>query len=83
VALALPGRSAGVRTLRWASLVYNLVVAGRPEEAIGLLPKARDADCRQRLGWFTLELARSALQDQTSDVNGALPEWPGHQALAA
>jgi DNA-binding CsgD family transcriptional regulator len=50
------------------------VVAGRTEEAIGLLPQARDAvpGGRQRIGWFTLELARSALQYQTSDVNGAL-----------
>jgi DNA-binding CsgD family transcriptional regulator len=73
-ALALPGLSADTRALLWASLFYNLVVAGRTEEAIGLLPKARDAvpGTRQRVGWFTLELARSALQYQRSDVNGAL-----------
>jgi DNA-binding CsgD family transcriptional regulator len=72
-ALALPGLSADTRARLWASLVYNLVVAGRTEEAIGLLPKARDAvpDSRQA-AWFTLEMARSALQYQTSDVNGAL-----------
>ena len=41
---------------------------------MGLLPQARDAvpGGRQRTGWFTLELARSALQYQKSDVNGAL-----------
>ena len=73
-ALALPGLSADTRALLWASLFHNLVVAGRTEEAIGLFPKARDAvpDGRQRIGWFTLELARSALQYQRSDVTGAL-----------
>jgi DNA-binding CsgD family transcriptional regulator len=73
-ALALPGLSADTRALLWASLFHNLVVAGRTEEAIGLLPEARDAvpGGRQRIGWFTLELARSALQYQTSDVTGAL-----------
>jgi DNA-binding CsgD family transcriptional regulator len=73
-ALALPGLSADTRALLWASLFHNLVVAGRTEEAIGLLPRARDAvpGDRQRIGWFTVELARSALQYQTSDVNGAL-----------
>jgi DNA-binding CsgD family transcriptional regulator len=73
-ALALPGLSADTRALLWASLFHNLVVAGRTEEAIELLPQARDAvpGGRQRIGWFTLELARSALQYQTSDVNGAL-----------
>ena len=66
-ALALPGLSADTRALLWASLFHNLVVAGRTEEAIGLFPKARDAvpDGRQRIGWFTLELARSVLQYQT------------------
>jgi DNA-binding CsgD family transcriptional regulator len=73
-ALALPGLSADTRALLWASLFHNLVVAGRTEEAIGLLAQARDAvpGGRQQIGWFTLELARSALQYQTSDVNGAL-----------
>jgi DNA-binding CsgD family transcriptional regulator len=74
VALALPGLSADTRALLWASLFHTLVVAGRTEEASGLLPKARDAvsDGRQRVGWFTLELARSVLQYQRSEVNRAL-----------
>jgi DNA-binding CsgD family transcriptional regulator len=74
IALALPGLSAETRALLWASLFHNLVAAGRTEEATGLLPKARDAvsHSRQRAGWFTLELARSALQYQLSDFNGGL-----------
>ncbi len=73
-ALALPGLSADTRALLWASLFHTLVVAGRTEEAIGLFPEARDAvpDGRQRIGWFTLELARSVLQYQRSEVNEAL-----------
>jgi DNA-binding CsgD family transcriptional regulator len=73
-ALALPGLSADTRAVLWASLFHNLVVAGRTDEATGLLPKARDAvtHSRQRVGWFTLELARSALQYQMSDFNGGL-----------
>ena len=73
-ALALPGLSADTRALLWASLFHTLVVAGRTEEAIGLFPEARDAvsDGPQRIGWFTLELARSVLQYQRSEVNGAL-----------
>jgi DNA-binding CsgD family transcriptional regulator len=73
-ALALPGLSADTRALLWASLFHNLVAAGRTEEATGLLPKARDAvpHSRQPVGWFTLELARSALQYQMSDFNGGL-----------
>ena len=73
-ALALPGLSADTRALLWASLFHNLVAAGRTEEATGLLPKARDAvpRSRQPVGWFTLELARSALQYQMSDFNGGL-----------
>jgi DNA-binding CsgD family transcriptional regulator len=73
-ALALPGLSADTRALLWASRFHNLVVAGRTEEAIGLYPQARDAvpGGRQQIGWFTLELARSALQYQMSDINGAL-----------
>jgi DNA-binding CsgD family transcriptional regulator len=73
-ALALPGLSADTRALLWASLFHNLVVAGRTEEASELYPQARDAvpGGRQRIGWFTLELARSALQYQKSDINGAL-----------
>jgi hypothetical protein len=74
VALALPGLSADTRALLWASLFHNLVVAGRTEEAVGLFPEARDAvlDGSQRIGWFTLEVARSVLQYQRSEVNGAL-----------
>jgi DNA-binding CsgD family transcriptional regulator/tetratricopeptide (TPR) repeat protein len=73
-ALALPGLSAGIRSLLWASLFHNVVVAGRTEEAGGLLPKARDAvpDSRQGAAWFTLELARAGLQYQMSQVTGAL-----------
>ena len=73
-ALALPGLSPDTRALLWASLFHTLVVAGRTEEAIGLFPEARDAvpDDPQRIGWFTLELARSVLQYQRSEVNGAL-----------
>jgi DNA-binding CsgD family transcriptional regulator len=73
-ALALPGLSADTRALLWASLFHNLVAAGRTEEATGLLPQARDAvpGSGQRVGWFTLELARSALQYQLSDFNGGL-----------
>ena len=73
-ALALPGLSADTRALLWAALFHNLVVAGRTEEASELYPQARDAvrGGRQRSGWFTLELARSALQYQLSDVSGAL-----------
>ncbi len=73
-ALALPGLSADTRALLWASLFHNLVVAGRTEEASLVYPQARDAvgGGRQRVGWFTLELARSALQYQLSDVSGAL-----------
>jgi DNA-binding CsgD family transcriptional regulator len=73
-ALALPGLSADTRALLWASLFHTVVVAGRTGEAAGLLPKARDAvpDSRQRVGWFTLELARSVLQYQRSEVNEAL-----------
>jgi DNA-binding CsgD family transcriptional regulator len=73
-ALALPGLSADTRALLWASLFHNVVVAGRTEEAAGLLPKARDAvpDSRQGAAWFTLELARAGLQYQLSQVTGAL-----------
>jgi DNA-binding CsgD family transcriptional regulator len=73
-ALALPGLSADTRALLWASLLHNVVAAARTEEAGGLLPKARDAvpDSRRGTAWFTLELARSGLQYQRSDVNGAL-----------
>jgi DNA-binding CsgD family transcriptional regulator len=73
-ALALPGLSTEIRALLWASLFHNLVAAGRTEEATELLPKARDAvpHSRQRAGWFTLELARSALRYQLSDFNGGL-----------
>jgi DNA-binding CsgD family transcriptional regulator len=73
-ALALPGLSADTRALLWASLFHTLVVAGRTEEAIALFPEARDAvpDDRQRTDWFTLELARSVLQYQRSEVNEAL-----------
>ncbi|MGD0684928.1 MAG: LuxR C-terminal-related transcriptional regulator [Streptosporangiaceae bacterium] len=73
-ALALPGLSSDTRALLWASLFHTLVVAGRTEEAIGLFPEARDAvpDDPQRIGWFTLELARSVLQYQRSEVNEAL-----------
>ena len=73
-ALALPGLSPDTRALLWASLFHTLVVAGRTEEAIGLFPEARDAvpDDPQRIGWFTLELARSVLQYQRSEVNEAL-----------
>ncbi len=55
-ALALPGLSADTRALLWASLFHNVVVAGRAEEAAGLLPKAREAvpDSRQGAAWFTL-----------------------------
>ena len=61
-ALALPGLSADIRALLWASLFHNVVVAGRAEEAAGLFPKARDAvpDSRQGAAWFTLEVARAA-----------------------
>ena len=71
-ALALPGLSADTRALLWASLFHNLVVAGRTEEAADLLPKARAAVPHRRVGWFTLELARSALQYQMSDFTGGL-----------
>jgi DNA-binding CsgD family transcriptional regulator len=73
-ALALPGLSADTCALLWASLFHTLVVAGRTEEAIGLFPEARDAvpDGPQGAGWFTLELARSVLQYQRSEVNRAL-----------
>jgi DNA-binding CsgD family transcriptional regulator len=73
-ALALPGLSADTRALLWASLFHNLVVAGRTEEASELYPEARDAvpGGRQRIGWFALEMARSALRYQMSDVSGAL-----------
>jgi DNA-binding CsgD family transcriptional regulator len=71
-ALALPGLSADNRAVLWVSLFHNLVVAGRTEEAAGLLPKARDAvpDSRQGAAWFTLEVARAGLQYQMSDVTG-------------
>jgi DNA-binding CsgD family transcriptional regulator len=67
-ALALPELSADTRALLWASLFHNVVVAVRTEEAIGLLPKARQAvhASRERVGWFALEVARSALQYQLS-----------------
>jgi DNA-binding CsgD family transcriptional regulator len=73
-ALALPRLSADTRALLWASLLHNVVVAGRTKEADGLLPKARDAvpDSRQGAAWFTLELARAGLQYQLSQVTGAL-----------
>jgi DNA-binding CsgD family transcriptional regulator len=73
-ALALPGLPADIRALLWASLFHNVVVAGRAEEAAGLLPKARDAvhDSRQGTAWFTLEVARAGLQYQMSDVTGGL-----------
>jgi DNA-binding CsgD family transcriptional regulator/tetratricopeptide (TPR) repeat protein len=73
-ALALPGLSADTRALLWASLFHNVVVAGRTEEAGGLLPKARDAvpDSRQGAAWFSLEVAQAGLQYQMSQVTGAL-----------
>jgi DNA-binding CsgD family transcriptional regulator len=72
-ALALPGLSADIRALLWASLFHTVVVAGRAEEAAGLLPQARDAvpDSRQGAAWFTLEVARSVLKYQRSEVNRA------------
>ena len=71
-ALALPGLPADIRALLWASLFHNVVVAGRAEEAAGLLPKARDAvpDSHQGAAWFTLEVGRAGLQYQISDVTG-------------
>ena len=71
-ALALPGLSADTRALLWASLFHNVVVAGRAEEAAGLLPTAREAvpDSRQGAAWFTLEVARAGLRYQISDVTG-------------
>jgi DNA-binding CsgD family transcriptional regulator len=71
-ALALPGLSTDTRAVLWVSLFHNLVVAGRTEEAAGLLPKARDAvpDSRQGVAWFTLEVARAGLKYQMSDVIG-------------
>jgi DNA-binding CsgD family transcriptional regulator/tetratricopeptide (TPR) repeat protein len=73
-ALALPALSADTRAMLSASLFHNLVVAGRTEEASALYPQARDAVTggRQQIAWFTLELARSALQYQMSDFSGAL-----------
>jgi tetratricopeptide (TPR) repeat protein len=73
-ALALPGLSADTRAVLWVSLFHNLVVAGRTEEAVGLLPEVRDAvpDSRQGAAWFTLEVARSGLRYQMSDVTGGL-----------
>src|SRR6202035_2503206 len=67
-ALALPDLSANTRALLWGSLFHNVVAAVRPEEALGLLPQARDAvhASRERVGWFALEVARSALQYQLS-----------------
>ena len=71
-ALALPGLSADIRAVLWVSLFHNLVVAGRTEEAVGLLPQAREAvpDSRQGPAWFTLEVARAGLQYQMSDITG-------------
>ena len=73
-ALALPGLSDKTRALLWATLIYNVVAAARTEEAADLLPRTRNAvpDSRQGTAWFTLELARSGLQYQRSDVAGAL-----------
>jgi DNA-binding CsgD family transcriptional regulator len=67
-ALALPDLSPDTRALLWGSLFHNVVAAVRPEEALSLLPKARDAvhASRERVGWFALEVARSALQYQLS-----------------
>jgi len=67
-ALALPDLSADTRALLWGSLFHNVVAAVRPEEALGLLPKARDAvhASRDEVGWFALEVARSLLQYQLS-----------------
>ena len=67
-ALALPDLSADTRALLWGSLFHNVVAAVRAEEALALLPKAREAvhASSERLGWFALEVARSALQYQLS-----------------
>ena len=72
-ALALPDLSADIRALLWGSLFHNVVAAVRPEEAFSLLPKARDAvhASRDRVGWFALEIARSALQYQSSNFEEA------------
>jgi DNA-binding CsgD family transcriptional regulator len=73
-ALALPDLSADTRALLWGSLFHNVVAAVRPEEALSLLPKARDAvhASREQAGWFALEVARSALQYQLSYFEEAL-----------
>jgi DNA-binding CsgD family transcriptional regulator len=67
-ALALPDLSVDTRALLWGSLFHNVVAAVRPKEALSLLSKARDAvhASRERVGWFALEVARSALQYQLS-----------------
>ncbi len=62
-ALALPNLSTYLRMLFLSNLFYNLVVAGRVDEAHRVLPDARraieeeGADC----GYFVLELALSGL----------------------
>jgi DNA-binding CsgD family transcriptional regulator len=67
-ALALSDLSADTRALLWGSLFHNVVAAVRTDEALALLPKAREAvhASSERVGWFALEVARSALQYQLS-----------------
>jgi DNA-binding CsgD family transcriptional regulator len=72
--LALPGLDTDLSASLWASLFHSLTVAGRPEEALAIQPKAREAAyaSSDEACWMAFELPEAGLQYQLLDFGGAL-----------
>src|SRR5260370_30931105 len=73
-AVALPDISIDLRASLWASLVHNLAVACRTDEAVGLTSSARDAvnASETGAGLFAFELAHSILEYQLLHLEESL-----------
>ncbi|HEV3101324.1 MAG TPA: LuxR C-terminal-related transcriptional regulator [Candidatus Dormibacteraeota bacterium] len=73
-ALALPDLSIDLRASLWASLIHNLAVACRTEEAVGLTSLAQDAVSASETGagLFAFELAHSIVEYQLLHLEESL-----------
>jgi DNA-binding CsgD family transcriptional regulator len=72
--LALPSIPADLRGLLAASLLHNLVVAGRTNEALQFEPAAREVvhETTSKACWFAFELSEAGVQYQLADFHRAL-----------
>ena len=72
--LALPGLDTDLTAWLWALLLHSLTVAGRTEEAIAILPKAREAAyaSSDEACWMAFELPEAGIEYQVLEFGRAL-----------